>query len=168
MSPRETRILATAAVLTALHVLDDATLHREPGTALADHVTGPGALLAVLAGSALLFPRLRAGGQAVLAPLLGALSLTLGVLHLVEVGLGPGGTWDALGGTLTAAAGGAALVLGTIVLWRARRRDGSRGRRYLRRTLVVVAAAFGAYSRPEEYERRVTGFFDRHLLDTRS
>ena len=42
MSPRKTVFLAATAA-TALHVLDDATLHREPGTTIADHLTGAGA-----------------------------------------------------------------------------------------------------------------------------
>lgn len=66
MSPRETRILAAAA-LTALHVLDDATLNREPGTTVTDSLIGAGALLAVLAVSAAVLPRLRAGAHSILA-----------------------------------------------------------------------------------------------------
>ncbi len=65
MSPRETRLLAAAAAAPALHVADDATLHREPGTTVVDHVTGAGAILAVLAVAAIVFPRLRAGAHAV-------------------------------------------------------------------------------------------------------
>jgi hypothetical protein len=43
MSPRKTVFLAATAA-TALHVLDDATtLHREPGTTIADHLIGAGA-----------------------------------------------------------------------------------------------------------------------------
>jgi hypothetical protein len=64
MSPRDTRFLTAALAATALHVLDDATLHREPGTTIADHLTGAGALLVVLAVAAFVFPRLRAGAQA--------------------------------------------------------------------------------------------------------
>jgi hypothetical protein len=60
MSLREPSFLAAPAA-NALHVLDDATLHREPGTAIADHLTGAGALRAVLAVAATAIPRLRAG-----------------------------------------------------------------------------------------------------------
>jgi hypothetical protein len=63
MSQRENRFLAVALAATVLHVVDDATLHREPGTTVADHVTGAGATLAVLAVAATVFPRLRAGFQ---------------------------------------------------------------------------------------------------------
>ena len=70
MSPRS-HIFHAATAATALHVLDDATLHREPGTTIADHLTGAGALLTVLAVAALVFPRLRAGSRAILALLVG-------------------------------------------------------------------------------------------------
>ena len=54
-------------VATALHVFDEATLHREPGTTIADHLTGAGAMLTVLAVAAIVFPRLRAGRRATFA-----------------------------------------------------------------------------------------------------
>jgi uncharacterized membrane protein HdeD (DUF308 family) len=145
MSPRETHILAAAAGFTALHVLDDATLHREPGTTIADYLTGAGFLLAVLAVSALVFPRLRAGAQAVLALLLGALATTLGALHLVEVSSGTATTWGAFSGILTLAAGLAAVGVGARTLWRTRRRGGSRAGRYLRRFLVALASLLVAF-----------------------
>jgi hypothetical protein len=145
MSPREARILAVATGLTALHVLDDATLQREPGTTIADHLTGAGFLLAVLAVSAVVFPRLRAGAQAVLALLLGALATTLGALHLVEVANGASTTWDAASGVVTLGAGLAALGVGARTLWRTRRREGNRARRYLRRGLVALASLLVAF-----------------------
>jgi uncharacterized protein len=139
MSPRESYALAAAAVLTALHVLDDATLHREPGTTVSDYLTGAGTLLAVLAVSAAVFPRLRAGAQAVLALLLGGLAVTLGALHLVEAANGTGNAWDIVSGAVTLAAGVTALAIGIRALWRSRR-GGSVARRYLRRTLLAVAS----------------------------
>ncbi len=63
MSPREANFLAAALAATALHVIDEASLHREPGTTIADHLTGAGATLTVLAVAAIVFPRLRAGGS---------------------------------------------------------------------------------------------------------
>ncbi len=87
MWPRRDLLLAAATAATALHVLDDATLHREPGTTIADHVTGAGATLAVLAVAAVVFPRLRAGAQATLALLLGLFAVTLGGLHVAEIAL---------------------------------------------------------------------------------
>lgn len=139
MSPRETRILAAAAALTALHVLDDATLHREPGTTVSDYLTGAGALLAVLAVPAAVFPRLRAGTRAILALLLGGLAVTLAALHLAEVAAGAGTAWDVVSALLTLGAGLTAVAIGIRVLWQGRR-GGSVARRYLRRTLVGVAS----------------------------
>ncbi len=46
---------------TNLHVPADTTHQREPGTTVADHMTGAGALAAVLAVAAIGVPRLRAG-----------------------------------------------------------------------------------------------------------
>jgi hypothetical protein len=61
MSLRDTRTLAAHTAAPDLHVPDDAILHREPGTTAADHLTGAGAPLAVLAVAATVLPRLRAG-----------------------------------------------------------------------------------------------------------
>jgi hypothetical protein len=138
MSRRDTRVIAAAAALTALHVLDDASLHREPGTTVADHLIGAGVLLAVLAVSATVFPRLRAGTRATLAFLLGALAITLGGLHLAEVTYGVASAWDAVSAVIMLGAGLAAFVVGARALWRSRR-GGSRTRRYLRRGLVGIA-----------------------------
>ena len=43
-----------------LHVPADSTDQREPGTTVADHMTGAGAIAAVLAVAAIGVPRLRA------------------------------------------------------------------------------------------------------------
>ncbi|HEU5265018.1 MAG TPA: CocE/NonD family hydrolase [Gaiellaceae bacterium] len=144
MSPRETRVLAAATALTALHVLDDATLHREPGTTVSDYLIGAGALLAVLAVSAAVFPRLRAGAQALLALLLGALAATLGALHLAEVASGVATAWDTASAVVTLGVGLTAAALGIRALWRSRR-GGSVARRYLRRTLLAVASLLTAF-----------------------
>ncbi len=144
MSPREARLLAVAAATTALHVLDDATLHREPGTTVADHLIGAGAILAVLAVAAAVFPRLRAGSQAILALLLGALATTYGALALAEVALQGHVSAGDVTGLLCLPAGVLALALGVRVLWRSRRRDGSRTRRYARRAGIAVVGVVGA------------------------
>jgi hypothetical protein len=47
--------------VTDLHVIFDATFHREPGTRDAGLLTGAGAIDAVLAVAAIPVPRLRAG-----------------------------------------------------------------------------------------------------------
>ena len=129
MSPRETHLLAAATAATALHVLDDATLHREPGTTVADHLIGAGALLAVLAVAATVFPRLRAGAQATLALLLGVLAVDLRRARAgAEIAL-QGPVPPATSPACSAfAAGVLALALGVRALWRSRRRDGRQPR----------------------------------------
>ena len=47
--------------LKSLHVTKAATLQREPGTTVADHMTSTGTFTAVLAVAAIGVPRLRAG-----------------------------------------------------------------------------------------------------------
>jgi hypothetical protein len=138
-SSNESRLLAAAAAITALHVADDATLHREPGTAVSDQLLGAATLLAVIAVSAVLFPRLRAGAQGVLALLLGALATLLGALHVVEVANDTASAWEAASSFVTLTAGIAALAVGARILWRSRR-GGGRARRYLRRALVGLGS----------------------------
>lgn len=140
MWPRRDLLLAAATAATALHVLDDATLHREPGTTIADHVTGAGATLVVLAVAAIVFPRLRAGAQATFALLLGLFALTLGAVHVAEIALQGRVSGGDVTGLLALAAGACALAVGALALWRSRSREGSRARRYGRRALRAVAA----------------------------
>ncbi len=144
MSPRETRAVALATAVAALHVLDDATLHREPGTSVRDQVAGAVVLLAVLAAGAVVFTWVRAGAQAALALLVAGLGITLGALHLVEAANGVSVGWNAVSGAVTLAAGLGALVVAVRVLWRSRR-GGSRARRYVRRGLVGAASLVAVF-----------------------
>src|SRR4051812_18715502 len=70
---REVGLLVLGVALIALHVVDDAFLHPEPGTSAGDHVVSGLVPVVVLALAALAYPRLRGAGR-------GALALTLGVL----------------------------------------------------------------------------------------
>jgi len=138
-SPTLISVFLAAIAASALHVLDDATLHREPGTTIADHLTGAGFLLAVLAVAALVLPRLRAGAQASIAAVVGALGVTFGALHGAE--LRSSGFRPADVSALLALVGGlASLALAAVLLWQSRR-GGPRPRRYLRRALLFVGAA---------------------------
>ena len=70
---------------------------------------------------------------------LGAIGLTIGApaaYHLRNGGL----DGDDYTGLLALVAGVTLLLAGPVILWRSRRTDGSRRRRYLRRTLLVVTA----------------------------
>ena len=128
----------------ALWVLDDAFWHREPGTAVGDHLASglvPAALAMLLA---LAYPRLRPGARAVAALAAGPLMLVAGVVdgvrHVAVDRLGG----DDVTAILAGAAGVVLVLLGAVVLWRSRRLDERRPRRYLRRTLVGVVALMAA------------------------
>ena len=142
-SHRETLVFRLAMAAAALWVLDDAFWHREPGTSVGDHLASglvPVVLAALLAFA---YPRLRPGARAIAALTAGSLMIVAGVVdgfrHVAVDRLGG----DDVAATLAALAGAALIVLGAAVLWRSRRLDERPLRRYLRRTLVAVAAAFG-------------------------
>jgi fermentation-respiration switch protein FrsA (DUF1100 family) len=135
------RLLTGAAALTALHVLDDATLSREPGTSVGDHLLGAGVLLLLLLGGTLLYPRVRAGARATLALLLGVLAVTMGALHVVEL-TSTGADAGDVTGLLALLGGVASFVVAAVVLWTSARRD---GRRHLRRAGKTVGTAVGVY-----------------------
>jgi uncharacterized protein len=142
-SSRETLLFRLAMGAAALWVLDDAFWHREPGTSVADHLASglvPVALAALLAVS---YPRLRSGARALVALTAGSLMIVAGIVdgvrHVVVDRLGG----DDVTAILAALAGATLVVLGAVVLWRSRRLDERPLRRYARRALVGVLAAFG-------------------------
>ena len=125
----------------ALWVLDDAYWHREPGTAVGDHLVSGLVPVALAALLALAYPRLRPGARAVAALTAGLLMLVVGVVdgfrHVAVDRLGG----DDVTAIFCGAAGAALLVLGVSVSWRSRRLDQRPLRRYLRRALIGAAAA---------------------------
>ena len=87
-----------------------------------------------------LYPHLRAGVRAATAMTFGAIGVTIGfpgAYYLLD-GTASG---DHYTGPLAILGGAVLLLSGPVTLWRARRTDGSRRRRYLRRALAVGAAA---------------------------
>ena len=139
----ETLVFRLAMAAAALWVLDDAFWHREPGASVGDHLASglvPVALAALLAFA---YPRLRPGARALAALTAGSLMIVAGVVdgfrHVAVDRLGG----DDITAILAALAGAVLVVLGVAVLWRSRRVDDRLLWRYLRRTLVGVAAAFG-------------------------
>lgn len=132
-------LFVTGAV--CLHIVDDNFVQPARGTSAADHLASGLVPIAVLLAVALVYPSLRAGARATMAMTLGALAITFGVpaaYYLLD-GTASG---DHYTGVLALAAGVVLLAGGPVTLWKARRRDGSRRRRYLRRSLTVVAALF--------------------------
>ncbi len=128
--------------LIALHVLDDNFLQPEPGTSAVDHLLSGLVPLALLALAAWAYPRLRGGARAALAATAGVLGIAAGVegfYYAREVGP----TGDDFTGLLCLPAGVLLIGLGAATLWRSRRTDGTRRRRYARRGLVAFGAVLG-------------------------
>jgi hypothetical protein len=121
----EPLVFRAAMAVAALWVLDDAFWHREPGTAVSDHLASGLVPLALAALLAAVYPRLRAGARAAAALTSGALLVVVGVRG------------DEVTALLAGAAGIVLVLLGAGVLWGSRR--GGR-RRHLRRALIGVAA----------------------------
>jgi MYXO-CTERM domain-containing protein len=136
-------LLGTGAL--ALHLIDDNFLAPQPGTSAADHLASGLVPLALLAAAAWAYPRRRAGLRAVLALTIGFLSVAFGLLEAgyYSVAVGPSG--DDYTGLLAIPAGLLLVGLGTATLWRTRRRNDNRWRRYSRRSLLAVAGVVITY-----------------------
>ncbi len=135
---RERALFLTAVAVMALHVADDSFLQPQPGTSAGDHLVSGLVPLAVLALAAVAYPRLRGGGRAAIALVLGFFGIVFGieaVYYATEVG--PSG--DDFTGFLSMLAGIALLGLGLVTLWRTRRRGGGLLLRWLRRIAIGAA-----------------------------
>ena len=77
---RESFVARTALVLVALAVVDDAFIHREPGTSVTDHLAGGLLPAAVAIALAAVYPRLRPGARAIVALTSGSLAIVAGVV----------------------------------------------------------------------------------------
>jgi uncharacterized protein len=134
------RALATGAlVVVAIHVVDDSFLQPEPGVSPADHVVSGLVPLALITGAAALYGRSRPGVRATIALLFGF----FGVLSGTEAAyytLNDGPSGDDFTGFLSIVGGFVLLVVGTVTLWRSRRIDDRRLRRYGRRAGLTVGA----------------------------
>ena len=133
----EAGLAQTALALIALHVVDDAFLQPEPGMSAGDHYLSilPAALVV---GIAVGYRRLRPGARAAWALVLGVFGIASGV-EAVYYTLNGGLSGDDFTGWLSLAAGLVLVGLGIATLWRTRRTDDSRRRRYLRRSLLTIA-----------------------------
>jgi len=138
---REALMFRLAMAAAALSVLDDAYWHREPGTAVSDHLASGLVPIACAALLAVFYPRLRAGTRAITALAAGALMIVAGtadgIRHVVVDRL----SGDDVTAIIAAIAGGVLVLLGAAMLWRSRRLDESRLRRYVRRAAVGAVAA---------------------------
>ncbi len=140
-----TLIARLAIALMALHIIDDSFLQPAAGTGIADHLVSGLVPLALLAGVAWGFPRMRAGVRAAAAFVLGPLGVALGSEAIYYWGHG-GLSGDDYTGLLAIPAGAALLGVGAVTLWTSRRLDDSRAWRYPRRVVVGVVSAFAFLS----------------------
>jgi uncharacterized protein len=125
--------------LIALHIVDDSFLQPQPGTSATDHLVSGLVPLAVLGWAAVAYPRLRPGGRAVVALLLGVFGLGTASeawYYTREVGA----SGDDYTGLLVIPAGLVLLAVGVVTLWRSRRLDERLWRRYARRALIVIGS----------------------------
>ena len=140
----ESRLARGALAVVALHVADDNFLQPAPGTSAADHLVSGLVPLAVLVVAAWAYPRLRAGVRATIALTLGLFGVVAGV-EAVYYTVKGNTSGDDFTGLLSIAAGILLIAVGAVTLWRTRRRDDRLGRRYLRRSLLLVGALLAAY-----------------------
>jgi uncharacterized protein len=139
-SRREAAAFRAAMAVVALAILDDAFGHPESGTTAGDHLVSGLVPVAIAGVLALAYPRLRAGLRGAIAFVCGVLAMTAAAVDGIRpVAVG------ALGGDdivvmLAGVAGLVLATLGALTLWRTRRVDEQPLRRYVRRTLVGIAA----------------------------
>ena len=137
----EAALALGSIALVGLHVADDSFLHPEPGTSALDHLASGLVPLGLLGLAAVAYRRGRAGTRAVVALLTGIFALVIGAASAGYETITVGASGDDFTGLLLLPAGLALLVLGGVTLWRSRRLDDRKRRRYTRRGLIVVAAA---------------------------
>ena len=126
---REQRLVRLALAVVAVAIVDDAFVHPEPGTGAGDHIVSGLVPLAVVGVVAAVYPRMRAGARATVGVIVGSLAAVAGIAerpHVTAMLAGLAGAW--------------LLCLGLVTLWRTRRRDERRRRRYIRRSLAGIAA----------------------------
>ena len=70
----------TALDVVALAVVDDAFVHREPGTSIGDHLSGGLVPAAAAVAFAIVYPWLRPGARAIVALTCGSLAVVAGIV----------------------------------------------------------------------------------------
>ena len=141
LSRVELLLFSGAIAVLALHAAVDSFIAPEPGTGPGDHVLRGGVTLAILSGSAYLYPRLPAGGRAAIAAVLGALALEGAVLAVSDA-RAVGARGEDWTGFLLFPVGLVLIVLAAVRLWRSRKP----GRlRWLRRGALGFVTVVLAY-----------------------
>jgi uncharacterized protein len=139
LTHRDTVIAGLGIGVLALHVIDDSFLQPQPGTSAGDHLAGGLVPLGLIAVAAVAYPSLRAGARATLAVLFGVLALIIGTAEAGYYTLEVGPSGDDYTGLLAIAAGLLLVGLGAVTLWKTRKLDDGRVRRYVRRSLIAAA-----------------------------
>ena len=137
----ESALAIGAISIVGLHVADDNFLQPNAGTAASDHLVSGFVPLALLAGAAAAYPRLRAGYRSLIAFLAGFLGL-LGGVEAFHYGRTVGLSGDDYTGVLSIAAGFVLVGVSAVTLWRTRRRNDRIWWRYTRRLVLTFVAAF--------------------------
>ena len=137
----EAALALGSLALVGLHVVDDSFLNPEPGTSALDHLAGGLVPLALLGLAAAGYRRGRAGLRAVVALAAGVFALVIGSASAAFETATVGASGDDYTGLLLFPAGLVLLGIGAVTLWRSRRLDDRKRRRYVRRGLLAVAAA---------------------------
>lgn len=141
---RELAVFLAGAAVIALHVADDSFVQPQPGTSAGDHLVSGLVPLAVLALAAAGYVRLRGGGRAAIALVVGFFGIVFGVEAVYySTRVGPSG--DDFTGLLSMVAGLMLLGLGLVTLWRTRRREGGLLRQWLGRVAIAAACLVVAF-----------------------
>jgi uncharacterized protein len=136
---REYGLFLVGIAVVGVHVLDDNFLQPQPGTSAGDHLVSGLVPLALLVLAAAVYARLPAGLRAVIALAAGFLALVGGAAEAGYYTIKVGASGDDYTGLLMIPAGALLVAVGVWTLWRKRRLDESRRRRYLRRFLIGIA-----------------------------
>ena len=136
-SPRESMWFWLPLAVIALHVIDDSFIQPERGTSAGDHLVSGFVPLAALAAAAVGYPRLRPGGRATLAMVVGLLGIAIGA-EAVHAAVEATPSGDDYSGFVAIPAGFVLVAFGVVTLWRSRKTGGSRWRRYTRRACIGV------------------------------
>ena len=134
----ETGLARVALGIGALHVVDDNFLQPEPGVSARDHLWGGLVQVALFAGLAWAYPRLRAGLRGILAVYVGIFMIVMGAGEAGYYTRENGPSGDDYTGLLMIPAGALLVGVGVVTLWRSRK-GGGFVRRYARRAALTLA-----------------------------